>query len=387
MIFRIRRPTIFDFTQYRKEFPITQQGLVYLNHAGVAPTSTRVCEAVSNWLRSLSMNGVDFEGWERGADRCRHAFSNLIGCREDEIAFVRNTSHGLSLIAGGINWENGQRIMLTSEVEYPSNVHPWRSIAKEKGLFVDEVPPIDGGISLAKVTQAIRPETRLISVSSAQFSTGAVANLPELGKICRKNDILFCVDGIQTVGALPIDVHEAGIDFLSADSHKWMLGMMGIGAVYIRRDLAREMKPVLLGWKSMVNGWSFNAKNDELLPHAGRFEEGSPAYPLIEGFSAALSLLSELPKKDLSERLSVLVCRLVQGMESLGCKASPPPHVRHHIACFSHPKKTSKEIVERLSHRKIVVAERGGLVRVSPHFYNTEEEIDILIEAIRDILS
>ncbi|MDJ0835988.1 MAG: aminotransferase class V-fold PLP-dependent enzyme [Acidobacteriota bacterium] len=376
--------TITD--KYRKEFPITERNIIYFNHAGVAPTSRRVCEAVNNWFTLQARDGVDFDAWEDGAERCRARFAGLIGSDSEEVAFVRNTSHGLSLVAEGLSWRSGQRIIVTSDVEYPSNYHVWHHAARHRGLIVDEIEPLHGGANIEAVARALRPETRLVAVSSAQFSTGAVTDLKTLGELCRDRGILFCVDGIQTVGALPIDVRDLHIDFLSADSHKWMLGMMGMGAVYMRKDLAAAMRPVLVGWKSMINGWEFRLEDNTLLPDTTRFEEGSPAYGLIEGFDAALALIQEATPEAIADHIRALCNRLAEGLEALGCVVSPPPELRHHIVCFSHPNKPSNEIDQALKQRGIVVADRGGRVRASPHLYNTHTEVDQFLDAVKEII-
>ncbi len=381
---------------YRKKFPITEKGVVYLNHAGVAPTSTRVREAVNGWFESAE-SGENFKKWEENTEICRQRFARLICCSPDEVAFVRNTSHGLSLVAEGypwhkrrrrFPWQRHQRIVVTPEVEYPSNVHPWTYLARKHGLIVEVIPPRDGGVDLEAIDKTLElKETILVAVSSAQFGTGAVTDLRALGELCRENGALFCVDGIQTVGALPIDVHDTKIDFLSADSHKWLLGMMGMGAVYIRQGLAEKMMPPLIGWKSMYKGWDFEVENDRLLTNARRFEEGSPSYALIDGFSVALEMLHEVSIEAIAERLRHLADHLVGRLEGLECTVGPRPDLRRHIVSFTHSGMESKSLTNALKDRNIIVTERGGGVRVSPHFYNTESEINQLADAVEEILS
>jgi len=378
---------------YRKKFPITETGVVYLNHAGMAPTSTPVREAVDRWFESAEQ-GDKCEKWEESTELCRRRFADLLRCSPDEVAFVRNTSHGLSLVAEGYPWQEHRRkrprqrrILVTPAVEYPSNVHPWTYLARKHDLTLEALPPRDGGADLEAIRKHLRSgETILVAVSSAQYGSGAVTDMKAIGELCRENGALFCVDGIQTIGALPIDVHDAKIDFLSADSHKWLLGMLGMGAFYVRQDLAQRMAPPLIGWKSMAGGWGFNVEANELLPDARRFEEGSHSYALIDGFSAALEMLHEVSVEAIAERLRGLVERLADRLEKLGCMVRTPPHLRHHILSFTHPGMETEGLGKALNRRGVVVTVRGGGVRASPHFYNTEDEMDQLADAVAEIV-
>jgi cysteine desulfurase/selenocysteine lyase len=373
--------------RYRKEFPICQN-LVYMNHAGVAPTSLRVCQAVRASLEALANYGVDFPGWERNAALCRQRFANLIGSLPEEVAFVRNTSHGLGLVAEGLNWKAGDGIAVATDIEYPSNVHVWRHLVESRDIQIHSIPAAEGAVTVDAVASVLKSKkTRLVAVSSAQFGTGGVTDLVALGQLCRERDVLLCVDAIQTVGALPIDVKKMGIHFLAADSHKWMLGMMGMGALYVDERLSAQMRPALVGWKSMVKGWDFNNQDFDLWPHAGRFEEGSPTYAMIEGLSAALELLQEISVEAISCRLRALTARLVAGLEKLQCDVGPLPEHRHHIVSFTYPGIEATEFEKALRERHIVVTARKGRVRVSPHFYNTLQEVDSVIEAVQEIIS
>src|SRR6185295_8764068 len=371
-----------SLARYRKEFPITNHR-TYLNHAGVGPTSLRVCRAASQWLEAFAHHGVAFTEWEDHAQRCRQRFASLVGCLPQEVAFVRNTSHGLGLVAEGLDWKAGDRIAVARDLEYPSNVHVWENVARNRGLGIDTIEPDGGAVTVEEVAKVLQPQTRLVAVSSAQFGTGAVTDLFALGQLCREKGVLFCVDGIQTVGALPIDVKELGIHFLAADSHKWLLGMMGIGALYVEESLAARMRPALVGWKSMVDGFNFATNRPyELLPHAGRFEEGSPTYPVIEGLSAALELLQEVSVEAIARRLLVLSERLASGLEKLQCEIGPEPRHRRHIVTFKRDPLQAEDFVAELEKRRIVVTPREGRVRVSAHFYNTEQDIDKVLEAV-----
>ena len=376
---------MIELADYRKEFPVTEHS-IYLNNAGVGPPSLRFCQAVHDWLRSQAREGVKFDRWRTTAANCRRRLADLVGCDSHELAFVRNTSHGLAIVAEGLDWQEGQHIAVATNVEYPSNVHPWVHIAQEKRLIVDSIQSENGGVTVSGVANAINRSTRLVSVSSAQFSTGAVTDLYAIGALCKDKGILLCVDGIQTVGALPVDVRRAGIHFLAADSHKWMLGTMGIGFLFVDQALVNRIRPPLVGWNSMQNGWDFDSRNDRLRTDAGRFEEGSPSFALIAGLTAGLSLLQEVAIEKITTHLQALTQRLAAGLEALGCLVGPEARNREHILCFSSPKVAAETLVSKLEDRKIITAERSGNVRISPHFYNTEQEIDSLLDNVGELM-
>ena len=373
--------------RYRDEFPVSRTH-IFLNHAGVAPTSTRAADAVHRFMDSLVRLGrPSFDDWESLATECRERFARLVGCGAGEVAFVRNTSHGLSLLAAGLDWRPGDRVAAAAQVEYPSNVYPWMDLDRRGIASLDVIPVgADETVTVEAASRAIGPRTRVLAVSSAQYASGAVSDLAALGGLCRDRGVLFCVDGIQTVGALQIDVKEAGIHFLSADSHKWMLGIMGIGAVFVDRSVVERIHPPLLGWRSTTDAFNFDRVHFELLGDAGRYEEGSLAYPLIAGFSAALELLEEAGIERVQAHVCALVVDLAGRLEALGCVTAPDAACRRHILTFRHPRLGGEELLEGLEAAGVVASLRRGSVRVSPHLYNTHDEMEQVAEMVRVLL-
>lgn len=372
---------------FRDEFPVSNTH-IFLNHAGVSPTSTRAVDAVNRFMRSLAEVGrPSFDDWEALATECRERFARLIGCEPAEVAFVRNTSHGLSLLAAGLDWRPGDRVAAAASVEYPSNVYPWMDLDRRGVAALDVIPVADGGtVTVDAAARVLGPRTRVLAVSSAQYATGAVTDLEALGALCRERGVIFCVDGIQTVGALPTDVKAAGIHFLSADSHKWMLGIMGIGAVFVDRSVVGRIHPPLLGWRSTTDNFNFDRVHFELLEDAGRYEEGSLAYPLIAGFSAALEMLEDAGIGAISAHVRALVDDLAGRLEALGCETLPRAGQRRHIVTFRHPALGDEELLDGLTEAGVVVSLRRGRIRASPHLYNTHTEMKRVAEIVRALL-
>ena len=371
---------------FRDEFPVADR-VVFLNHAGVAPTSTRVVKAVHEFMDSLAHLGrPSLDAWEDLARDCRVRFARLVGAEPEEIAFVRNTSHGLSLLASGLNWRPGDRVAVAAPLEYPSNVYPWMDLARRGIVALDAVEADEGAVTVEAAARALRPDTRVLATSSAQYATGAVADLDGLGALCREQGVLLCVDGIQTVGVLPTDVKKSGVHFLSADSHKWMLGMMGIGAVFVDRSLVEHVHPPLLGWRSTTEAFDFDRVHFELQDTAGRYEEGSLSYPLIAGFSAALALLEEAGVEAIAAHATELTDHLARRLEALGCTTGPAPEHRRHILVFRHPRAEPERLLEGLADRGVIASLRRGGVRLSPHLYNTHAEMEQVGRAVQEVL-
>lgn len=379
--------TTDDVRRYRAEFPITERW-VFLNHAGMSPTPARSAEAICRWMTQLVHDGrPSFDAWEEGVRVGRERFATLVGADPEEIAFVRNTSHGLSIVASGLDWRPGDRVAVAVAEEYPSNVYPWLDLARRGRVTLDAVDARDGAVTTEAVERVLRPETRLVAVSSAEYASGTVTDLPALGALCRDRGVVLCVDGIQTAGALPVDVRNAGVHALSADSHKWLLGVVGIGGLFVDRALVERIHPPLLGWRSTTDAFDFDRVHLELVPHAGRFEEGSLAYPLIEGFSEVLDLLLEVSVESVAARIRALISRLAEALESLGCDVGPAKAYRQHILTFTHAAASPEALLDGLTERAIVVSLRRGRIRVSPHFYNTEDEMEAVADAVREIVA
>lgn len=370
-----------DFAALRREFPALENQ-IYLNHAGVAPASLALKRAVNEWLDDLVHHGIKNEhGWEERAEHVRRRCAQLINAQPDEIAFVRNTSHGLGLIAEGLPWQPGDEVAVCTELEYPSNVYPWLHL-RDRGVVVREIAATDGGVSPAAVEAALTDKTRLVAVSSVQYATGHRTDLDAIGAICRARSVLFLVDGIQSVGCIPVDVKKSGVHFLSADSHKWMLGMPGIGFMYVDRSVIDRVRPVLVGWHSTTDAWNFDRAHFELRRDAVKFEEGSPAYTGIYGMGAAVDMLLDVGIENVAARIRQLVERCERGLRGLGCETGPASVDRAGILTFQHPRADARGLIDALTAASVSVSLRRGRIRVSPHCYTTDDEIDRFISLV-----
>jgi selenocysteine lyase/cysteine desulfurase len=367
---------------FRDLFPITRT-CHYLNHAAVSPTSTRVRDAVQDWVGDLVHHGMaNVVDWVRRERETRALAARMLGASADEIAFVRSTSHGLSAFAEGLDWQPGDEVAVCTELEYPANVYPWMHLAS-RGVVVRPIAANDGGVTPAAVALAIGPRTRVVSVSSVEFATGVASDLEAIGALCRARGVLFCVDGIQSVGAFPIDVAKANIDFLAADSHKWQLGLPGIGVAYVRREILPSLRPSVVGWKSVKNPLDFDHLHFELRDDAAKLEEGTQSFATILGMGAALALLDEVGIGRVAAHIAAWLSEAETFLAAAGLEPSPAPVLRKGILTFRPPSGTAEEFMSRASKAGVVVSARRGRVRISPHFYNGETELAALADFVR----
>ena len=369
--------------RYRGAFPACD-GRAYLNCAAVAPGSTRVRAAINAWLDDhvAQGNSASTHWWARAAE-VRARTAELIGAAPEEIAFVKSTSHGLAMVAEGLGWRSGDEVAVASALEYPSNVYAWKHLA-DRGVEVREIPVVDGAVTPEAVDEAIGPRTRLVAVSSVQFASGHRTDVDAIGRLCRDRGVLFVVDAIQQVGAFPIDVKASGIHAMAACSHKWMLGLLGIGFLYVDRDLLPNLRPALVGWYSVDDPFAFDGIRFKLRTDASRLEEAAPAFPMVYGLGAAVEMLLEAGVANTAAHITGLLDRAAGALEAIGCEVSPAPEHRAGILMIKPPAADVDALAEACLERNIAVSERRGRLRLSPHLYNNEDDIDALIDLLRD---
>ena len=371
-----------DWIQWREQFPVTQR-YIYLNHAGVAPLSLRVRRAMGNFLDDATDNGaINSQCWAAAAEACRKSAAKLIGADVSEIAFMKNTTQGIIIAANGIDWREGDNV-LTTAVEFPSNVYPWWNLKECYGVETRMVPEREGRILIEEIESTIDERTRVVTISHVEFSSGFRNDIAAIGKICRKKGVWFVVDAIQSVGAIDLDVQACSIDILAADGHKWLLAPEGAAIFYCAKEKQEALINTNVGWASVVNPRDFLNYDLTLKPDATRFEEGSYNSVGLYGLRAAIELLLEIGIPQIERRVLDLTRRLIEGLRSKGYRLLTPigESERSGIVVFQSDRYSSAELCEQLKRENVIGAERGG-IRLSPHFYNTEVEIDHVLDLL-----
>jgi len=368
--------------EYGQEFPVTQK-YIFLDHAAVAPLNLRAKRAVEQFIEENNTLGAErHRVWNERVEKVRRSAANLIGAKPSEIAFVPNTSTGINIIAQGLKWFPGENV-ITLKDEFPANVYPWMNLAK-KGVELRFVPDKKGRITPADISRKIDSHTKLLSVSSVGFLTGFRNDLEKIGSMCASEGILFHVDAIQSLGAFPVDVKKARIDFLSADSHKWLLGPEGIGVMYVSENFKDRVNVTFAGWKSVKNPTKFLPYNFDIKEDASRFEPGSLNLMGIFAMGESISMIEEIGVENIARKIIGLTDHMAQGLSKRGWEVLSPRNEESEksgIVSFNGAA-PPHQVVERLEKKGVIIATRGGILRASPHFYNTFEETDYFLEAL-----
>ena len=371
---------------WRSEFPVTAT-YIYMNHAGVAPLSRRVRDAMAGFIEDATLYGaVHADDWAEAAEACRVTASGLINADATEIAFMKNTTQGILIAANGIDWREGDNVVTTA-VEFPTNVYPWWCLKERYGVETRMVPERDGRIYIEDIAAAIDERTRVLTISHVEFASGFRNDIEALGELCRERDIWFVLDAIQSLGVVEVDVKSCNIDILAADGHKWLLAPEGAAIFYCADEKREQLINTNVGWASVVNPRDFLNYDLTQKPDATRFEEGSYNSVGLYGLKAAIDLLHDIGIPAIKARVLELTARLIAGLEAKGYRViTPKTDVdRAGIVIFESDRYTPAEIYETLYGENIITAERGSGVRVSPHFYNTPSEIERLLEVLPEL--
>lgn len=359
------------------EFPLIDD-LIYLNHAAVAPWPKRTSAAVIQFAEQNCRYGSHYYlDWLKKETELRSQLQVLINAPSaDDLALVKNTSEALSFVAYGLPWRAGDNIV-SSDEEFPSNRLPWQSLA-ERGVEFRQADLSAAATPEDALFALVDSRTRLLTISSIQFASGLRMDLERIGEFCRRRGILFCVDAIQSLGAVQFDVQACQADFVMADGHKWMFGPEGLGVFYTTPAARDQLQLTQYGWHMMKDTHNYENRPWEIHPGARRFECGSPNMLGIHALSASLSLLLETGMATVEKRVlerSDYLKNAIAEHEQLVLLSKPGP-LKSGIVTFKHKTLSNDALYRHLQQHRVVCAPRGGGIRFSPHFYNSFEEIE-----------
>ncbi len=368
--------------EIRAQFPITGK-YNFQNHAAIAPLSAPAAAAMAGYANELAHSAYLEGTYYRAAERVRQAAARLIHADPEEVTFVKNTSEGINYVANGIAWVTGDNVVST-EMEFAANVYPWLNLGT-RGVSLKRVAEEDGRIPFDRLVAAIDRRTRVVAISAVQWSTGFRTDLTRLGELCKEKGVLLFVDAIQALGVHPIDVRAMNIDFLAADGHKWLCGPEGAGIFYCKRELIGHLHPTEIGYLAMKHGYETNEIKIDLRDDARRFDSGVYNLAGICALGASIQLLLEVGIDQVQKRVKDLTDRLCEGLRAKRWTIHSPRTSSEWsgivtFSCEGHDLEALRKHLR--SEFKVVVASRLGRLRASPHFYNSPEEMDQLIEAL-----
>ena len=375
-----------DEALINKEFP-QEDGLIYMNHAAVAPWPARTRDAVRHFADENAVTGAkNYQQWLRKETELRRQIQNLLHVPSlEDIALLKNTSEALSVVACGLDWQTGDNVVTSAE-EFPSNRIPWQA----QGQYGVKLKEID--IRVEEPEQALQAacdaRTRVLAISSVQYGSGIRLDLEILGRYCREHNILFCVDAIQGIGAVDMDVMAIQADFVMADGHKWMLGPEGIALFYSRPAARESLTLRQYGWH-MVETTDFDHREWEIARSARRFECGSPNMLGIHALSASLSLLEQIGMQEIERGVLENIDYLFELLKGIkGIKFLTPQERERHagIINFTIAQVDMLDVYHKLLKNNIICVYRGGGLRLSPHFYTSRDKISKTVEVINTII-
>ena len=365
-----------DVLEFRGLFPIHQE-FAYFNHAAISPLNTRVAGAMRDYLEITQR--APFEHWPAqlsgAVGSMKERAAQLIGAANpSEIVPMANTAAGINTAAQSLPLRAGDNVLVL-DGDYPAVIYPWLNLAP-RGVLVKWVPQVQGGLDLEVLRARVDSRTRVIAISTAMFATGFRNDIAAVGALCQERGIFLVVDAIQTLGAFPIDVRACHIDFLSCGGQKWLLATPGSGFLYCRQELIESLQlGAYVGTTSTVDAANYLDYNFTLLPTAERFNLGTPNLPGIVGLDAALGLILEAGPARIAERVLALTDLLIADLQDRGyqVRSNLDPAHRSGIVIVEAPEPEAARL--KLLEAGIITSVRGGGLRVSPHFYNLEEEV------------
>jgi selenocysteine lyase/cysteine desulfurase len=377
---------IIMINDYSRYFQL-DAGIIHLNHAAVGPWPVATARAVKDFAdENAKFGSKDYEKWLRRETELRQKLATLIQAPSpDDIALLKSTSEGLSFIAHGLRWKPGENIVIPAE-EFPSNRIVWQSL-KTQGVELRCVPIYDSDSPEQVLIEAMDENTRLLSCSSVQYDSGLRLDLEKLGETCHKKQVLFCVDAIQSLGAVGFDVQAVQADFVVADGHKWMLAPEGLALFYCRDELRDQLQLHEFGWHMVDKLYDFDQLEWAPAFSSRRFECGSPNMMGVAALSASLDVLFEVGLDQVEAAVLHNSNTLFEALSAMDDAELLSPESRSRragIVTFNKPQVSTDQLYAHLQANGVICAPRGGGIRLSPHFHTTQQQLDKTIDLIRN---
>jgi len=368
-------------TPWRAQFPLADR-CVFLDHAGVAPISLRVVAAIDEFARQAAHeHHLRYPYWTERAEKIRAACARLVGVEPRQVAFVKNTSEGLSMVAEGLDWRPGD-VVIVADQEFPSNVYPWWALGR-LGVETRMLGVREGTITAQRVADALDPRVRVVALSAIAYGTGDRPDVEAIGQVCHHHGVLLIVDAIQALGAVTIDMTRCGVDCLVADGHKWLCAPEGAGILALSDALLERIRPVEIGWKSMVEAQRFYPYEYRLRNDAAKLEAGSLNLLAIHALGAAVQLVADVGIDLIETRLARLTAELTDGLATRGRPIVGPRSDAAPSGIVSFvPRGDPERVRQELWARDVVAKVRFGGIRLAPHYYQDSRDVERFFAAL-----
>lgn len=373
-----------QWADFRRQMPSSDRW-AYFDHAAVSPLPASAAAAITAWAQeAMQGGGTAWLGWKKRREAARSLAAKLIGAAAEEIALVRSTTVGINLVAEGFAWQPGDNVVAPGD-EFPANLYPWMNLER-RGVETRRVPSDGLRIDLNRLAEACDSRTRIVTLSWVGYASGWRTDLAAAAEIAHRHGALLFVDAIQGLGAFPLDVRATGIDFLAAGGQKWLLGPEAAGLFYLRRELIERLQPTNVGANSVVHAADYTHIELRLRDSADRFEGGASNMVGLAGLATSLELLLSLGAAAIGERILAITDLACRRLSDIGCVVLSDRDSPEHssgIVLFDLPGEDPQLVRRRLLDQNIVLSCRAGKLRISPHAYANEADIESLVEALR----
>jgi selenocysteine lyase/cysteine desulfurase len=375
--------TASPWDAFRRRMPVVKR-YAYFDHASIAPLPAPVLQAVCDWALECAQSGnLHWSQWSQRLEQLRAGVARLLGAQPDEIALTGSTTQGIGFVAEGFPWQAGDNVVVLAQ-EFPSNQYPWLHLAS-RGVEPRRVPTHEERLELDRLAEACDAHTRIIALSWVGYATGWRNDLDRLAEFAHQRGALLFVDAIQGLGVLPIDVARTPVDFLVAGGQKWLLGPEGTGLLYIRRRHLDALRPMNVGWNSVRHPGDFTRIDLEFKPGASRYEGGAMNMGGLLGLAASLELLAEHGCQQLAERIVAVTDAICEQLARAGARivSARQAERKSGIIAFDWPGVDPLAAKRHCAARQVVLNARAGRIRLSPHVYTSQDDIDHLLDALR----
>lgn len=375
-----------DIEPVRKNFPYLDTGIIYFNHSSLGPLSNSIIKRINEFIIERSTEPIDnFQTFLHTNVSAKEKLGLLLNCEPERIAWTDNVSNALNILAQGFKFNSGDRIILF-ENEFPSNIYPFLNL-RNNGVELDFIKQHDGKYFIEDIEDAITDRTKLLSISLVQFLSGFRADLTSIGKLCKTHNITYCVDAIQGAGVVPIDVKKSQIDFIAGGAQKWLMSLQGTSYFYISEELQSKIQQKHVGWTSVNDAWNLTQYDLSLRKDASKFQTGTLNTIGITALDESLNLFIENGIKNIEKRIVENTVYFREKLKDNGVKIimcdAQEAQLAGIISCII------PEIEKTFAHllkRRINCSLRQGLIRFAPHFYNTKDEIDFVINDLKQFI-
>jgi selenocysteine lyase/cysteine desulfurase len=373
------------WADFRSQIPAAEKW-AYFEHSAISPLPAPTRNAIAQWLDEATYQAAAaWYKWDRRLQEVRATAAKMVGAERDEIALVHSTTEGVSIVAEGFPWREGDNVVLPSD-EFPANQYPWLNLAS-RGVETRRVPVEGGRIDLDRLEAACDERTRIVALSWVGYISGWRTDLDAAAEMAHRRGALILVDVIQGLGAFPLDVGKTPIDFFAAEGRKWLLSPEGTGLLYVKRKHLSTLRPVGVGWNSVVQGHDFTNIELRLKESTTRYEGGAPNSVGFIGMGASLDLLLSFGLDAISERILEITDACCQRLRQMGAVIYSRREERKHcsgIVTFEIPGCNPQALREHCAERHVSISCRSGRLRISPQAYINDDDIDRLIESLEE---